>query len=96
MPISRRLQVGDDAEAVVGGLCEVEEQPFAGAVDVSKRTLAIEPIVLGAVRKQTVGCALLPGPEASYPGILRVQEVDGCRDTVNRDSKGNQALRESG
>ena len=50
VPIPGRFQVGDDAEAAVGCLREVEEQPFPGVVNVGKRALAVEPIVLGAMR----------------------------------------------
>jgi len=50
VPIPRRLQVRDDAEAAVGCLREVEEQPFPSVVNVGKRALALEPVVLGAMR----------------------------------------------
>ena len=42
--------LGDNAEAAVGCLREVQQQPFPRVVNVGKRALAVEPIVLGAMR----------------------------------------------
>ena len=96
MAIPLRLEVGHDVEALVRRLGEVEQEPLPGLVHVGEGAVPVDRLELVAVREETHGGPLLPGPEPSDAGIFRMQHLDRRRDAVDRNAEPVEPLGEAG
>ena len=90
--VSARLQFRNDLEAVVRGLVEVEEQPFAGLVHIRERARHVDRVAALPVRQKPHGRPLVLGPPAADPGIFRVQRLDRRGDAIDGEAERVQPL----